>query len=41
MHSDIYHGIHVEVTDFSILLIFNFKQHKIPNIANVLYYGKT
>ena len=30
-----------EVTDFSIYLIFKFKQYKNVNIANVVYYGKT
>ena len=28
-------------TDFSIRLIFKFKQHENTNIANFVYYGKT
>ena len=30
--------IHIEVTDFSILHIFKYKQYK---NANFVYYGKT
>ena len=32
--------IHIEVTDFSILLIFKHKQYKNANVANFVYYGK-
>ena len=31
----------IEVADFSILLICKFRQYKIVNIANFVYYGKT
>ena len=27
--------------NFSIKLMFNFKQYNNPNIANIVYYGKT
>ena len=33
--------IHIEMTDFSILITFKNKQHKIAKIANIVYYGKT
>ena len=33
--------IAIEVTDFSIYFIFQFKQYKNANISNFLYYGKT
>ena len=33
--------IHIEVIDFSILLIFKYKQYKNANIANFIHYGKT
>ena len=29
------------MTDFSMNLIFKYKQHKNVNIANFVYYGKT
>ena len=34
-------SIHIELTDFSILLSFKNKQYKNTNIANFVYYGKT
>ena len=33
--------IKIEVFDFSIQLIFKFKQYKNANIAKPVYYGKT
>ena len=33
--------IEIEVTDKYISLIFNFKQYKNVNFANIVYYGKT
>ena len=33
--------LNYKVTDFSIHLIFKFKQYKNANFANFLYYGKT
>ena len=33
--------IHIEVTDFSVFLIFKFKPYNNANIPNFLYNGET